>query len=272
MTKKGLLVILCGPSQFGKDYIISQTSQILKKFDLETTQPTVYKIRKSRQNDPAYIKCVEDEKDIPIKPEDRLEYVIYGKQKVVYSKSEIESKLQQGKIMFVTVGDPDFATELKKQFYNNSVSVFVRGFAVGAEQMAKTELTRKELKIADLDTTEGEEILFSMENRLEHIKSLKPQYEKFMQDKVNGADYVYTNYWTLFGGHWNTHFDEIEKSEEYDFIYLIEDIHQQLSKDDNAPWRIKFKRKLDGVVRDRNPYNLDVEWKEYLAQKDERTI
>ena len=267
MEKKGFLVVLCGPSQFGKDYIINNTSKKLEKLDIDTAHPTVYKVRSKRESDPDYVRCVESETDIPIASPDRLEYRVYG-QECVYSKSEIESILEQGKIAFVGTGDPDFASKLKEQFYNNSLCVFVRGYAVGAEQMVKTEFSRKGLEIANINSPEGEEILSSMAERFEHIKSLEPQYEQFMQDKTNGADYIYTNYYTMFGGHWNTYFDNKEKSEEDNFVYLIEDIYKRLNEKECPSWRDEYLFQIENTPRNGSPYNLNDEWCEYIEQKD----
>ena len=86
---KGLVVVICAPSQRGKDFIATKTMEDLSLFDKKSSYATVYKVRKSRKNDEEHIKCVEHKDEITIAETDRLEATIYGSQTIANHLSKI---------------------------------------------------------------------------------------------------------------------------------------------------------------------------------------
>ena len=60
----------------------------------------------------------------------------------------------------------------------------------------------------DIDSAEKR-----IEKRLYWYEKMKPEYEAFVADKINGADYMFKNWFTLIGGDWSTEINEKSKRE-----------------------------------------------------------
>ena len=161
---KGKLVVFLAASQTGKDfcanYLIDQANENGKLFDLpiDFRYATAYKVRKRREDDPSYIRCVEDKKEIPVEYD--LAVQILDNQTIAYSSSEIEKGLKDEK------------NSLKGKSY---------------EQIASTEAERYGKEI------DNPIVVDSSERRYKHLEENISQLNGYYEE----ADYVLRNRWSI---------------------------------------------------------------------------
>ena len=102
---------------------------------------------------------------------------------------------------------------------------------------------------------------------------MKPEYEAFVADKTNGADYIFKNWHTLTGGDWSSQINEKSKNEFSSFLnfigHVMKDNDQNIQSD--KPWRGKpFFDWFDEEERTQNLFTMQDEWSKYLESKLEK--
>ena len=192
---KGKLIVFLASSQTGKDYcadyLIQRANGIGECFDLpiDFRYATAYKVRKRREDDPSYIRCVEDKKEIPVEYD--LAVQILDNQTIAYSSSEIEKGLKDEKNslkgLVICTTSVELVDLLKKKFPNDTIVVLILGGIKSYEQIASTEAERYGKEI------DNPIVVDSSERRYKHleenISQLNGYYEK--------ADYVLHNRWSI---------------------------------------------------------------------------
>ena len=268
---KGLVVVICAPSQGGKDFIAQEVKKRLESFDdMETSYATSYKIREPRKDDKEYIVCVENESDIPVKKEDQISAVIYGTQKIVYDKKEIDDKINKGKIVFIASASPEIAKKVKAEFGDYSIAVFVKRQQVDSSIMIKEDLKRHGIFFDEASDQDVEESVKRVNKRLLEYESMKTEMEEFVANKESGADYIFKNWHTLIGGKWNDEIDEKAKNEFYSLCNFIWRVRLENAKN-GAKWRSNSSFDLFGEEeRTKNIFTMQDEWKKYIEEKRER--
>lgn len=284
---KGLVVVICAPSQGGKDYIVKHTMQDLEHvYDMTTTYATSYKIREPREDDAEHICCVQDARDIPVDESDQITATIFGTQKLVYDKKEIASKIANGEIVFIATASPELAKKVKKEFGRHSVVVFVKRQQVNQEIMLVEDLNRHGKKIPRVYSESNlpeylvesgyatqEEIDSAQERikkRMFWYEKMKSEYVEFVADREDGADYIFKNWYTLMGGSWNTTIDEKGRKE---FAFLSIFLMQVLKENEqeDSDWREKPNFDwFDDEIRTKNIFTMVDEWKKYIEDKREK--
>ena len=221
--KKGMVVVVCAPSQRGKDLVISKIMEklIICFEDRKLCEPakidkfgdrvneisryaTVYKTRPKRKNDPDHVMAIQKVEDCPIPVEDQMGYTIYGTQHVIYSRKEIQEGIDNGEIIFISTGDPDFAREIKREFGNSSFSVVIQGHYKDKDSMIKEEVKRAGgVDIADMDKVNA-----AVDKRIKDREEEANKLQEFLQDCVWGPDMLIRNTYTIFNEEWCSHFTE----------------------------------------------------------------
>ena len=263
---KGLVVVICAPSQRGKDFIATKIMEDLFLFDKKSSYATVYKVRKSRKNDEEHIKCVEHKDEIIIAETDRLEATIYGSQTIVYDKKEIEQKLENGEIVFVATGSPELTKKVKSEFGTQCFSVFVKGQQASEEIMIEEDLKRHGNSSA-LTAKEKEDSKRRVAERLKAYELMKPDYVGLVQDENLGSDYIFINLYTLIGGHWNSEIDEMAKDEFRLLTNAILGMHQMINNNQEEDWKNRYSLSKEERQNVGNIFTLQDVWLEYLARK-----
>lgn len=284
---KGLVVVICAPSQGGKDFIASDTMQSLEKFyDAKTSYATCYKIREARADDAKHIHCIKDESLIPFPATNQITATVYDSQKLIYDKNEISEKINNGEIVFIATGSVELSEKIKQEFEKYSIIAFVKRQQVSKEIMLVEDLNRHGYKIpriysekniskymVDNNYASKEDVASAEKrviNRLYWYEKIKPEYEKFVADKKHGADYIFKNWYTLIGGKWNKTIDEKAKDEFFSFrhfIYLVMKENNQT----NSNWRENnYFDWFDNETRSKNIFTMQDEWIKYLESKKEK--
>ena len=257
---KGLVVVICAPSQRGKDFIATKTMEELSLFDKNSSYASCCKTRKKRVTDGEHIICVKSKEEITIPQADRLEATIYGSQTIAYSKKEIRKKLADGEIVFIATGAPELAKKVKSEFGSQCFSVFVKGQQVNEKTMIKEDMKRYGDLSALTDEKKAkleEDSKLRIANRLAVYEAMKPDYVDFIKDGKLGADYIFINLYTLIGGYWNREIDEMAKGKFAALTNAILDIHQMINN--NQDWGNRYS--LSEVERENitNKHNKDNE-------------
>ena len=268
---EGLVVVICAPSQRGKDFIATKTMEELSLFDKNSSYASGYKTRKARATDGKHITCVESKKEIPIKKSNRLKATIYGSQTIVYDKEEIRKKLADGEIVFIATGAPKLAKKVKSEFGSQCFSVFVKGQQVNEKTMVKEDLKRHG-DLFDLTEEEKSELIEASKRRVTKriaaYEAMKPDYEDFIEDEKLGADYIFINLYTLIGGYWNSEIDEMAKGKFAALTNAILDIHQMINN--NQDWGDRYSLSEDerkNIIDSDSLFTLQDVLLEYLDGK-----
>ena len=284
---KGLVVVICAPSQGGKDFIAKEMMHDLEYFyDAKTSYATSYKIREPREDDAKHIHCVSDESSIPIPIESQISATVYDSQKLFYDKDEIAQKINNGEIVFIATTSPELATNIKQIFNQFAITVFVKRQQVNKGNMLIEDLKRHGIKLPyissdkdirqyvlqhklataeDVDSAEKR-----IEKRLYWYEKMKPEYEAFVADKINGADYIFKNWFTLIGGEWNSEINEKSKGEFSSLLTFIINVIRENNKT-NGDWRHKHSFDwFDEEERTKNLFTMRDEWIKYIEAKKER--
>lgn len=267
---KGLVVVICAPSQGGKDFVAAEIMNqltLVDGFD-KVSYAKSYKVRKRREEDPEHICCYENESEIPVAQEDRIEYTIYGTQKVVYDKNEIDQRLENGEIVFITTASPELAKKMKKQYGSQCLNVFIKRQQVDENTMIKEDLKRHGISPWDATEEQKEESRNRVEKRIQEYETMKPEYVDFIKDETYGADYIFVNWYTLIGGNWNHTLKEAAESE---FAVLSDAIGQTYrflngKISDKPKWFKLSKQDREKI----DPLSLKDEWMEYRRQRLEK--
>lgn len=265
---KGLVVVICAPSQGGKDFIVSKTMKSLADYDIKTSYATVYKVREPRDNDGEHIKCVGTQKDVPILQENRIEATIYGSQTIVYDKKEIQEKIESGEVVFIATGSPELAKKVKHEFGIQCINVVVK-----VQQVSESIMIQEDLKRYGKDKTNSteEELELStkrVKKRILAYEQMKPEFLDFLADDKLGANHIFKNVYTLIGGSWNETIDNMSKNE---FIYLTNKVLQIYSCVNNGiDWENCSISKEER--NNTNLFTLQDVWLEYLEGKIEREL
>ncbi len=226
---------------------------------------TAYKTRSPRENDPNYIRCVESIEQIPVQQDDLI-CSNYGDDKIFYDKQGIESAISRGEIVFMATGIPDLASQIKGLFKGNCLSIFIKRQQVDKETMIREEAKRHGFTKEEIAKAEQ-----TVNARIAVYESLKPKYVEYVQHEETGADYIMSNYFTLFGGDWNTSIDNQAKSEIYSAVYEIKQVYDRIQANPEQDWRSD--RTLVSSNEDReNPLTLLDIYSEYLRRKREWTF
>lgn len=284
---KGLVVVICAPSQGGKDFIAKEMMHGLEYFcDAKTSYATSYKIREPRLDDAEHIHCVSDESAIPFPVESQISATIYDSQKLFYDKNEIEQKINNGEIVFIATTSAELSMQIKQIFNKYAITVFVKRQQVNKGNMLIEDLKRHGIELPyissdkdirqyilqnglataeDIDNAEKR-----IEKRLHYYEKMKSEYEKFVEDKKNGADYIFKNWYTLIGGDWSTEIDEKSKREFSSLLNFIELVMKK-NNQTNDNWRdIPFFDWFNEEERTKNLFTIQDEWIKYIEAKRER--
>ena len=266
---KGLVIVICAPSQGGKDFIATKIMDSLSLFDKKSSYATVYKVRETRENDGKHIKCVRCKEDISVAESDRLEATIYGSQTIVYDKKEIGQKLANGEIVFIATGSPELTKKVKSEFGTQCFSVFVQVQQVSEEIMIKEDLKRHGDPSA-LIIKEMENSKQRVTKRLKDYELMKPDYVGFVQDEDLGADHVFKNLYTLVGGSWNSEIDNMAEGEFISLTNKILNIYSMINH--NLDWKNAYSLSEDERKNTKNLFTLQDVWLEYLDRKNCREL
>ena len=282
---KGLVVVICAPSQGGKDFIAKKTMESLEQVDeMKTSYATSYKIREPREDDAEHITCVKDKTEIPVAESDQITATIYGTQQLVYDKKEISDNINNGEIVFITTASPELAQKIKKEFGRHSILVFVKRQQVHADIMLVEDLNRHGKKIPPIYYDKPDSIVEDgfateeeikqaqkrVEKRLFWYEKMKPEYEDFVADRENGADYIFKNWYTLMGGSWNTTIDEKSRTEFSSLCIFIMRVNRENEREDSN-WRENPRFDwFDEEIRTKNIFTMQDEWIQYLVDKHEK--
>ena len=283
---KGLVVVICAPSQGGKDFIATSTMQGLENlYGLKTSYATSYKIREPRADDAEHIYCVQDENSIPVNKDNQITATIYDTQKLIYDKNEIAQKIENGEVVFIATASTELATKIKQEFGNHSITAFVKRQQVSKEIMLVEDLNRHGCKIPKVyseknlpkhivdnnyaSEQEVFEAINRINNRIEWYEKMKPEYEAFVADKKNGADYIFKNWHTLIGGDWNTTINQKAKDEFLSFQYFISLVIKENNTTQNNWREEKFFDWFDDEIRTKNIFTMQDEWIKYIMHKKE---
>jgi len=270
MNKKGLVIVICAPSQGGKDFIAQNVIDYLTNIeDFDAFFATTYKVRKARVEEAEYIHCVESEKDIPVPKTDQISVTIYDTQKVAYDKKEISNAIEDGKIVIIATGSPEAAVKIKNEFDEHCINVFVKRQQVNEKIMVEEDLKRYGILSTEATELQLEESYLRVRKRIEHYEKMKSQYVQFVADEKNGADFIFRNWFTLVGGEWNSNLDEVAKNEFYSLYNFIISVHKYINSNYTASWRNKKKFTLDKSERQIDPMSLQEDWFEYISKKFE---
>jgi len=113
--RKGVIFVLCGPTQNGKSTIIQAIGQALSEEKAGVVfEPSVYKVRERRVNDENFVVCVNKKEEIP--SEFDLKYVVDQNQHFAYSSKEIKQALEENKIILLSTQSIELAALLKKTY------------------------------------------------------------------------------------------------------------------------------------------------------------
>lgn len=257
---KGLVVVICAPSQGGKDFIAqSLISNLTKVQNIEAFYATTYKTRKARAEEAEYIHCVKSEIDIPIEKENQISVTIYDTQKVVYDKKEIFKAIDDGKIIIIATGSPEAAVKVKNEFGENCISIFVKRQQVDEKTMLIEDFERHGIAFDEATEEQMQESYLRVRKRIEHYEKMKPQFFELIANEKSGADYIFRNWFTLIGGSWDSRLEEMAKNEFYSLYNFVSDIYNYVNNKKSAKsWRLQ-KNLLFQKVKDR--YN------QYLSKK-----
>lgn len=260
MKEKGLVVTICAPSQGGKDFVASNIIDALSKNGQSSKYATAYKSRERRANDPTHIKSFSEGDTLPISPENQIYQSIYGNQ-IIYDKKEIEEAINNGEIIFIATANTELARTIKEYFGNNCVGMFIRRHQVDKDTMIAEEVKRAGGKeVADLDRIEK-----NVNKRLAAYTLATPEYQRYVKEE-SGADYLFINWHTLFGGSWNSTIDEKSHDELMSATYFIERVKNHINSS-STPWRENPVLKLSPDDRNANPTSLLPDYIDYINNK-----
>ena len=158
---EGMVVVICGPSQAGKDFIAEELMRYLSVFNKVTSYASVYKIRDPRTTDGKHIKCITSLDEVRIPQEDRIEDTLFGNQTIIYDKEEIKQRIASGEIVFIATVSPQLAKKVKAEFGKQCYSVFVKSQQVSKEHMLEEDLKRHGVSI---DNASEEQVASSKKN------------------------------------------------------------------------------------------------------------
>lgn len=285
---KGIVVVICAPSQGGKDFIATSTMQGLENlYRLKTSYATSYKIREPRADDAKHICCVKDENSIPVEKDNQITATIYGTQKLIYNKNEIAQKIENGEVVFIATASTELATKIKKEFGSHSITAFVKRQQVSKEIMLIEDLNRHGCKIPTsfctkknlleyiisnnyATTEEVESAKKRVNERVSWYEKMKPEYESFVADKTTGADYIFKNWHTLVGGSWNSTINEKANNEFLSFQDFISLVIKENNTTQNNWRENSFFDRFDEEIRTKNIFSMQDEWIKYIQNKHER--
>ena len=265
---KGMIVVVCAPSQGGKDTMTEQIMHCIKVAGYSCGFPTAYKTRPQRQTDPAYIKSVMSKDEIPVPETSQIGYKIYGNQDVVYDKDEIQQHIDNGEIVFIATGDVGFSKTIKEMYKDDSMLIFIK-----RQQVSKNTMMEEEIKRAGgkekADLVKVEE---SVNKRIDEYQHMRNEYQEFVKDKNLGADYIMKNWFTLFGSEWNSQIGEFMRGEVYSAANLIMDIVNFNNDPENAnkSWRGNRRFVLSEEERNTNPLSLQEDYFAYVNERRDR--
>jgi guanylate kinase len=120
-NKKGLLLVVSGPSGVGKDTLVKEYLKDNEGF--LSISATTRKIRKNEVNGKDYYFLTKEEFENKIKENDFLEYAIYNDCYYGTPKSEIEEKLNNGEDVILVI-EVQGGLQIKKQI-KDSVLIFL---------------------------------------------------------------------------------------------------------------------------------------------------
>lgn len=268
---KGLVVIICGPSQFGKDATAEQLIERIPNMSLTwggvkvpASYATVFKVREKRVNDADHIKCVSAYEEIPVPKDDRIEGVVYG-QAIVYDEREIDAKVKNGEIVFIATCSIDLAREVKEQYQDQCFSVCIKAEAMKEKDMVRVDLQRHGYSPNNPTEEQFKESRARVSKRLEYIEGNKDQYNAFVQDEKLGPDCVYNNWYHFIReipylrNYSREDFDDLE--------FSILDIHHRINKGEEWKDKYSLSKKEREEYRDLSLFTL---MDEYARRNHER--
>ena len=188
---KGKLIIFLAASQIGKDYcadyLIRRANETGNLFDIpiDFRYATAYKVRKRREDDPAYIHCVNDEKEIP--KEFDLSIKVIDSQTVAYSSCEIEQGIKDKKGIVICATSVELVEKLKARFPQETISILILGGIKTFKSISETEAKRYGTTIDNPIVVASAEKRYK--NLEQNIAQLNNYYEK--------ADYILRNRYSI---------------------------------------------------------------------------
>ena len=188
---KGKLIVFLAASQTGKDYCANYVIQRANEIGVHLELPidlryaAAYKVRKRREDDPSYIYCVEDKKEIPVEYD--LAVQILDSQTIAYSSSEIEEGLKAKKGLVICTTSVELVDLLKKKFPDDTISVLILG---GIKNYKQISLMKAERYGKEIDNPI---VVDSSKRRYKHLEENISQ----LNDYYDKADYVIRNYYDI---------------------------------------------------------------------------
>lgn len=258
MENKGLVVVVCGPSQFGKDTVAEQLiNKLNSSYKIRSSFATSYIVRERRLTDADHIQCFGTREQIPVAEDDRFEVTMYGNQSVIYDKKEIQDKVDAGDIVFIATGSTELAKTLKRKFDKQCFSVYIKAEEQSEKDMVKVDLERY---YGSSDNPTGEQVEASrarVQKRRECIEKLKPAYDEFVQDEELGPDYVFDNWYHFLQK--KSYMRNFSREEFDDLSFAVTESYRYINE--GKDWSEKFS--LSKEEREKCRGDLFDSWRDY---------
>ena len=265
---KGLVIVICGPSQAVKDYIADELMRYLAMFDRVTSYASVYKIREPRTTDGKHVKCIASLDQVDVQQEDRVDDTLFGNQTIIYDKKEIKQKLERGEIVFIATVSPQLAKKVKAEFGKQCYSVFVKAQQVSKDHMLEEDLKRHGVGVGNASVEQLASSKKNIEKRMAFFEQMKPEMIDFVRDKELGADFIFRNIHTLMGGPWNSIIDEMSRREFGALAGVIMQVQSCIQQ--GRDW--SYYSLSDEERTGENLFTLLDVWSDYISRKDDDFI